>query len=135
MEELKRLHAEEKMRKAELFALNVESEVLRIKQAKETILRAGCIEQAKQFYIQNGYFSPYLASCSTLITATGDYWVHASIVKRFKSEKHMSVSMISKRECGGDEDAPFWYSQDRNCPSDKCYKVSLVPQELFSNKA
>lgn len=134
MEELKRLHDEEQRRKAELFALNVESEVLQIRKAKETISRDACMEQAKQFYINNGYFSPYLASCCTLITATNDYWVHAAIVKRFQSEKHVKVSMVSKREINGDEDDPFWYSRDKDCPSDKCYKVSLVPEELFSNK-
>jgi hypothetical protein len=135
MEELKRLHAKEQRRREELFALNVESEVLRIKQAKETISRDACIEQAKQFYIHNGYFSPYLSNCSTLIAATDEYLVHAAIVKRFKNDKNVNLSMICKRETRGDEDAPFWYSKDKDCPSNKCYKVSLVPEELFGNKA
>lgn len=69
MEESKRLHAEQR-RKAELFDLKVESEVLRIRKATETISRSACMKAAKQFYINNGYTNFVSLSMFNVLTGT-----------------------------------------------------------------
>lgn len=137
MEHLKKLHAEHKRKEQADFDLYVQSEMLRIQKAASTISEAVCAEAARNYYIKNGYFSPYLAQCQTVLVVTrhkDGYYAHASVTQHFEKDKALSVSMCAKGDLLSDEEHGVRHNTERICPDAYCYKVALVPEFLIEKK-